>query len=91
MSKNSPNPCKVITGPNTRWSYVNVWDAKSINGGTCFFMFLRCHLAQMVYAAVDIAVPSAVCFYNSIHHRLRLLTRCRIVQIHQLASVYLLF
>ena len=28
------NPCKVITGPTTRWSYVNVWDAKSINGGT---------------------------------------------------------
>ena len=28
------NPTKVITGVNTRWSYVNVWDAKSINGGT---------------------------------------------------------
>ncbi|MDO4460698.1 MAG: DUF2815 family protein [Clostridia bacterium] len=28
------NPCKVITGPDTRWSYANVWDAKSINGGT---------------------------------------------------------
>ena len=27
------NPCKVITGVNTRWSYANVWDAKSINGG----------------------------------------------------------
>lgn len=27
------NPCKVITGPNTRWSYANVWEAKSINGG----------------------------------------------------------
>ena len=27
------NPTKVITGPNTRWSYANVWDAKSINGG----------------------------------------------------------
>ena len=23
---------KVITGPETRWSYVNVWDPKSING-----------------------------------------------------------
>ena len=31
---NYVNPCKVITGPNTRWSYVNVWDPKSINGGT---------------------------------------------------------
>ena len=28
------NPCKVITGPLTRWSYANVWDPKSINGGT---------------------------------------------------------
>ncbi len=28
------NPCKVITGPNTRWSYVNVWEPKSINDGT---------------------------------------------------------
>ena len=27
------NPTKVITGPTTRWSYANVWDAKSINGG----------------------------------------------------------
>ena len=24
---------KVITGANTRWSYANVWDPKSINGG----------------------------------------------------------
>lgn len=28
------NPTKVITGVNTRWSYANVWQAKSINGGT---------------------------------------------------------
>lgn len=27
------NPTKVITGTNTRWSYANVWEAKSINGG----------------------------------------------------------
>lgn len=26
-------PTKVITGPNTRWSYANVWQPKSINGG----------------------------------------------------------
>ena len=25
---------KVITGADTRWSYANVWEAKSINGGT---------------------------------------------------------
>ncbi|CDX03458.1 Conserved phage-associated protein [Desulfitobacterium hafniense] len=30
----SKNPMKVITGPNTRWSFANVWEAKSINGGT---------------------------------------------------------
>lgn len=36
MSKNAKmtNPMKVITGPNTRWSYANVWEPKSINGGT---------------------------------------------------------
>ena len=28
------NPTKVITGPDTRWSYCNAWEAKSINGGT---------------------------------------------------------
>ena len=28
------NPTKVITGPDTRWSYANVWQAKSIDGGT---------------------------------------------------------
>ncbi len=33
MSKNT-NPMKVITGPETRWSYANVWEARSINGGT---------------------------------------------------------
>ena len=27
------NPTKVITGPNIRFSYANVWEAKSINGG----------------------------------------------------------
>ena len=25
---------RVITGPDTRWSYANVWEPKSINGGT---------------------------------------------------------
>lgn len=34
MSKNYITPTKVITGLNTRWSYANVWEAKSINGGT---------------------------------------------------------
>ena len=36
MNKNVKinNPMKVITGPDTRWSYANVWEPKSINGGT---------------------------------------------------------
>lgn len=36
MSSNTKpaNPMKVITGPDTRWSYANVWEPKSINGGT---------------------------------------------------------
>ena len=35
MSKTvkNTNPMKVITGPATRWSYANVWEPKSINGG----------------------------------------------------------
>ena len=33
MAKNVSIPTKVITGVNTRWSYANVWDPKSINGG----------------------------------------------------------
>ena len=34
MSNNYNNPTKVITGKDTRWSYANVWEPKSINGGT---------------------------------------------------------
>jgi len=33
-STQASNPMKVITGPDTRWSYANVWEPKSINGGT---------------------------------------------------------
>ncbi len=33
MSKNSVNPCKVITGKDTRLSYEHVWEPASINGG----------------------------------------------------------
>ena len=31
---NQANPTKVITGKDTRWSYANIWDPKSVNGGT---------------------------------------------------------
>lgn len=27
-------PTKVVTGKDTRWSYCNAWEPKSINGGT---------------------------------------------------------
>jgi len=33
-SKVNSNPMKVITGPETRWSYANIWEPKSINGGS---------------------------------------------------------
>jgi len=33
-NKTNVNPTKVITGVNTRWSYANVWEPKSINGST---------------------------------------------------------
>ena len=33
-NKSVNNPLKVITGPDTRWSFANVWEAKSIAGGT---------------------------------------------------------
>lgn len=34
MSNKVSNPMKVITDPNTRWSYANVWEPKAINDGT---------------------------------------------------------
>ena len=34
MSNKVFNPTKVITGPNTRWSYCNAWEPKAVNGGT---------------------------------------------------------
>ena len=33
MSKNPVNPCKVITGKDTRLSYEHIWEPTSINGG----------------------------------------------------------
>lgn len=31
------NPTKIITGPETRWSYANVWEAKYIKGNKPMF------------------------------------------------------
>jgi hypothetical protein len=33
INEKKANPMKVITGPLTRWSFANVWEPKSINGG----------------------------------------------------------
>ena len=34
QNNKAANPLKVITGPDTRWSFANVWEPKSVNGGT---------------------------------------------------------
>ena len=34
QTNKATNPLKVITGHDTRWSFANVWEPKSINGGT---------------------------------------------------------
>jgi hypothetical protein len=39
------NPLKVVTGPDTRWSYVNAWEPKSINGGTLSTVYLLLFLS----------------------------------------------
>ena len=33
MTDKSNSITKVVTGPNTRWAYANVWEPRSINGG----------------------------------------------------------
>lgn len=30
--KKQANPCKVVTGKSTRWSYVNVWEPRAVGG-----------------------------------------------------------
>jgi hypothetical protein len=45
----------------------------------------------MMHTPMDIAVPRAVRFHNRINHLLGLLARRRIIQVHQIPSVYLLF
>lgn len=40
-------PTKVVTGVNTRWSYANVWDPKSINGGKPKYKGIACGLNNL--------------------------------------------
>ena len=56
-------------------------------GLSCLFVFHRRYLAQMMHAAVDIAVPVAVSLSDSVYHRLRLLARSGVVKVHQRTSV----
>lgn len=54
MANKVSNPMKVITGPNTRWSYANVWEAKSVNGGTPKFS------VSLIIPNTDFFVPRGV-------------------------------
>lgn len=49
------NPMKVITGPDTRWSYANVWEPKSINGKHTYHR-ASCHQHTHCADDVDIGV-----------------------------------
>ena len=55
------NPMKVITGTDTRWGYANVWEAKSINGGTPKFSVsliipkTDARVVQKIKAAIEAA------------------------------------
>ena len=51
---------------------------------------LRRHLAQVVHTAVDVRIPMGIGFHDGIQHHLRLLTRCRVIQIYQALAVHLL-
>ncbi len=54
------NPTKVITGPETRWSYANVWEAKAINGGTPkFSVSLIIKKADPCVAKIKAAIQAA--------------------------------
>lgn len=57
MNKNTKftNPMKVITGPNTRWSYANVWEPKSINGGAPKFSVSLIKTVSKIQAAIEAA------------------------------------
>jgi len=45
---------KVITGPNTRWSYVNAWEPKSVNGGK------PCYSITLIISKYDITTLNKI-------------------------------
>ncbi len=63
MNKNDKtrNPMKVITGPETRWVYANVWEPKSINGDKPKYSVrllipkTDTRTLNRIYAAIEIA------------------------------------
>ena len=60
------NPMKVITGPDTRWSYANVWEPKSINGGdpkfSCSIIIPKTDVETVnaINAAIDCAIKDGI-------------------------------
>lgn len=53
------NPTKVITGVNTRWSYANVWDPKSINGDAPKYSVCLCYTMISQIPSLNLsALPS---------------------------------
>ena len=58
----SKNPMKVVTGANTRWSYANVWEPKSINGGTPKYSIslIICNTSISVSRIYQITVTSVL-------------------------------
>ena len=65
MSNNTTkvnNPMKVITGKDTRWSYANVWEAKSINGGAPKFSVSIIIPKSELPLGILVAAIGAPCF-----------------------------
>ena len=64
------NPMKVITGPDTRWSYANVWEPKSINGGAAKYSVSLIipksdvKTVAKIKAAIEAAYADAPLHYN---------------------------
>lgn len=54
MTNAKKNPCKVITSENVRWSYVNVWEPKSVDGGAPKYSI------QLIISKDDKATLSAI-------------------------------
>lgn len=63
-NKVNSNPLKVITGPDTRWSYVNVREAKSINGGTPKFSVSLIILKSDTHTVTKVKAAIAAAYHE---------------------------